>query len=99
MSLKLQLQKITEENVRIVGASLKDRLDSVTDAEFKSEALANIVNYPALNSLVHLVLEQALDDGLTVEKAAQQSVGASQAILVLTTLAEVRDLPPIQEQD
>jgi hypothetical protein len=95
MGLKYELQSITAEAVTNVEAALTQRLDSVSPAELKNEALASINNYPALNQLAVLVSQQALEEGCAIEEAFQRGAGASHALLVLTTLAELRELPPL----
>lgn len=95
MGLKEELQVITETEIVSVNSNLQTRLDTVPPEEFVAETCANIDRYPAINKIAQLVFEQAIADGLSVEKAVHRSVGASHALFVLTTLAEVRSLPPI----
>lgn len=95
MSLKSELQKISNQQIEKVSNSLTERLDSVSQSELEAEAIAAIINYPALNHLTVLVLEQGVSEGMGPEEALARGVGASQALLVLTTLAEINDLPAL----
>jgi ribosomal protein S7 len=94
MSLKEELQKLDIETVQKIDSALTERIDSSNEV-LESEATSSIVNFPALNHLVILVLEQAIKDELPIEEVTQRGVGASHAISVITTLAEYLDLPSI----
>lgn len=95
MGLKHELQKITEPIVRTTNRGLQDRLDSLGADDLASEIITSIGAYPGLNTLVQLVFEQALQDGLSIEQAFQRGTGASHAILALTTIADILELPPL----
>ncbi len=95
MSLKHELQNLTTETIKEISDALTARLDSVSEADLEAEALAAVLNYPALNDLTHLVLAQGLVDGLDIEGATQRATGASQALLVLTTIADIQELPKL----
>jgi hypothetical protein len=95
MGLKEELQLLTEKEIINVNGSLQTRLNTVTPDEFVAETCASIDRYPAINKIAQLVFEQAVLEGLSVERAVHRSVGASQAIFVLTTIAEVKSLPPV----
>lgn len=95
MSLRQSLQNIDQHRLGEVDESLQQRLDALHKEEFEAEVLSHMRNYPALNELTHWVLEQAIRDGLTIERAVDRSVGASHALFTLTTFAEIDELPPI----
>lgn len=93
MSLKVELQKLTNERVLEVNRRLQERLDSISQEELKSETIVNIENYPAINGLALLATEQAFADGQDIDSALQRGIGASHVLLVLTTIAELDELP------
>ena len=96
MSLKSELQKLSITEIKDVNRCLSERLDNVTQEELEAETLSAITNYPALNELACLAIEQGLADGLDIERAGDRGTGASHAILVLTTIADIADLPPVE---
>lgn len=95
MGLKQELQNLSIERLKQVSDDLNARLDSLPREEFEAEAIAHIEAYPALNYLVEIVSDQAFDDGEEIAVVVGRGTGASHALIVLATLADIEDLPQL----
>src|SRR5690606_38951293 len=95
MPLKHELQLLEIGVVEEFDTALSERLTELPRAEVEAEVIRSIQDYPALDHLVHLVVEQAFADGCNIEEVAARGTGASHAILVLTTIADTQELPSI----